>query len=158
MAKNRVRLNISGVNCTLLTEENEDYVREMAKEVETLLDSMTKAGSNFSVAAVITALSFLDESKKSNQKLLEVEDKLLGTENDLRYAVAEYKKLKTENDIITSKIKRLEAELKKAASRPSEAAPKAYTEVGELRNPFRPQLDETGLVSFYEKISFFDEN
>ena len=158
MAKNRVRLNISGVNCTLLTEENEDYVREMAKEVETLLDSMTKAGSNFSVAAVITALSFLDESKKSNQKLLEVEDKLLGTENDLRYAVAEYKKLKTENDIITSKIKRLETELKKAASRPAEAAPKAYTEVGELRNPFRPQLDETGLVSFYEKISFFDED
>lgn len=158
MPKNRVRLNISGVSCTLITEEEEFYVRDMAQEVESLLDSMTKSGSNFPVAAVITALSFLDESKKNAKLAGELEAKLGVSEGALRAAQNENKKLRSEKDALAAKVRKLEAELKKAASVPAEPKPKAYTAVGELRNPFRPRIDETGLVSFYEKISFFDEN
>lgn len=161
MAKNRVRLNISGVNCTLLTEEDETYLQEMAQEVETLLDSMTKSGSNFSVAAVITALSFLDESKKNAKRIEELEEKIAefaDSESELRAARAENKKLKNEKDTLAGKVRKLEAKLKKAVSSPAEPKPTAYTAVGELRNPFRPQIDETGLVSFYERLSFFDED
>lgn len=151
MAKNRVRLDISGVSCTLLTEEDEAYIKAMAREVEELLDSMTNAGSSFSVAAVITALSFLDEKKKSEKLTAEAEEKLRTRERDILLAVAEYKKLRTENDILTAKVKNLQKELESRPAADEEPKPKAIAAVGELRNPFRPQIDETGLVSYYEK-------
>lgn len=151
MAKNRVRLDISGVSCTLLTEEDEAYVKDMAKEVEELLNSMTNAGSSFAVAAVITALSFLDEKKKNEKTCRETEERLQVREKDVLLAVAEYKKLKTENDILTAKLKNLKKELESRPAADEEPKPKAMTAVGELRNPFRPQIDETGLVSYYEK-------
>lgn len=151
MAKNRVRLNISGVNCTLLTEEDEGYVREMAAEVEKLLDSMKDAGSSFDVAAVITALSFLDDSKKNAGTAEKLKKELSDAVDRLRNIDSDNKGLRSENELLKAELKKLEAQLQAAEAAPREPTVKAVTAVGELRNPFRPQLDETGLVSFYEK-------
>lgn len=67
MNKNKVRLNICGTECTLTSEDNETYVLALGDEVEKSIQSIMDKNDRVSLtlAAIITALSFCDESKKA---------------------------------------------------------------------------------------------
>lgn len=67
MNKNKVRLNICGTECTLTSEDNETYVLALGDEVEKSIQNIMDKNDRVSLtlAAMITALSFCDESKKA---------------------------------------------------------------------------------------------
>ncbi|WP_283609651.1 cell division protein ZapA [Faecalispora anaeroviscerum] len=67
MNKIKVRLNICGTECTLTSEDNETYVLALGDEVEKSIQSIMSKNDRVSLtlAAIITALSFCDESKKA---------------------------------------------------------------------------------------------
>lgn len=67
MSKNRVKLNICGCECVISSDDSESYVRSIGDEVEKAMDDITGKNERVSItmAAVITALRFCDESHKS---------------------------------------------------------------------------------------------
>lgn len=67
MNKIKVRLNICGTECTLTSEDNETYVLALGDEVEKSIQSIMSKNDRVSLtlAAIITALSFCDDSKKA---------------------------------------------------------------------------------------------
>lgn len=67
MSKNKIRLNICGSECTITSEDNETYVLALGDEVEKSIQSIIHKNDRVSLtlAAIITALSYCDESKKA---------------------------------------------------------------------------------------------
>lgn len=67
MNKNKIRLNICGAECTITSEDNETYVLALGDEVEKSIQGIMSKNDRVSLtlAAIITALSFCDESKKA---------------------------------------------------------------------------------------------
>ena len=69
MSKNKVKLNICGISCALLTEDEQEYVMKVGKEVENAILSLTTNNEGVSLvkAAVVTALSYCDEKHKQEE-------------------------------------------------------------------------------------------
>lgn len=67
MAKNRVKLNICGTECTVSTDDTEAYVLNIGDEVEKFMKSMMERNSRVSItmAATITALTYCDDMRKA---------------------------------------------------------------------------------------------
>ena len=67
MEKNKVKLNIGGAEYSVLTEEDVKYVADLGKEVDRMLAQVMKENPRVSTtqAAVLTALDYADEAKKS---------------------------------------------------------------------------------------------
>ena len=68
MSKNRIKLNICGMDCVLSSEDGEAYARDMAKKVENLIGRLMEANPriSLSMAAVIAALNFCDAAQKAS--------------------------------------------------------------------------------------------
>ena len=66
MSKNRIKLNICGTDYVIISDETEEYMRNIADEVSDEMDEILKTNVRVSVvmAAVLTALKYCDESKK----------------------------------------------------------------------------------------------
>ena len=67
MSKNRIKLNICGTDYIIVSDEKEEYMEEIAKEIDEAMNITLKNNMRVSVtmAAVLTALRYCDESKKS---------------------------------------------------------------------------------------------
>lgn len=67
MGKNKVKLNICGISCSLISEDTEEYVLSLGQEVEASMESLIRQNPRVSLtlAAMITALNFCDSSHKS---------------------------------------------------------------------------------------------
>ncbi len=68
MSKNRIKLNICGCECVLCSEDSENYIRSVGDEVQKTMEDMMAKNQRISVtmAAVIAALSFCDDSHKAS--------------------------------------------------------------------------------------------
>lgn len=68
MGKNRIKLNICGMDCVLSSEDGEAYARDMAKKVENFIGRLMEANPriSLSMAAVIAALNFCDAAQKAS--------------------------------------------------------------------------------------------
>lgn len=68
MSKNRIKLNICGMDCVLSSEDGEAYARDMAKKVENFIGRLMEANPriSLSMAAVIAALNFCDAAQKAS--------------------------------------------------------------------------------------------
>ena len=142
MSKTRVKLDICGVTCTLITEESEEYMKKLGAEVSKLMSGILYASPSTTVqlAAVTAALSYLDENKQSLKRIKELEEsgstahneEILSLKEQIELLKAENKKLKTEKPAEKIKAKATEYQ------------------TSDLKNPMRPDVDEAGLVSFFE--------
>jgi len=81
MPENRVTLYINGINITLISDEEESYLKELSKETAAKIREIGLA--NIEKSAIITALSFLDEKKKLQKEnlILKKENERLSNEN-----------------------------------------------------------------------------
>lgn len=82
MEKRRVKLDVNGVVCGLITEETDEYMQGLGREVGDMMSKiqqsapmMTREG-----AAVMTALNFIDEAKKADEKVQKMKERLTETE------------------------------------------------------------------------------
>lgn len=138
MAENRIKLNICGVICTLITEESEEYMLSLGKEAESLISALMRSSGSLSVAAVTAALSYLDELKKSGaqQNFFSVsEEEVDELKKRLRELTAENERLMKENRELSGKNKKQ-----------SHGSP-VFT------NPLRQNedFDKESMISFYAK-------
>lgn len=114
MAANKVKLNIMGVDYTVIAEDDPKYVQLLGKELDAKMDGIIKASGRLSVtqAAVLAALDYADESKKATATADRLREQIKDYLDDAsaakskadvaRHEMEKYKKeaegLKSEND------------------------------------------------------------
>lgn len=78
MEKRRVRLEINGVVCGLITEESDAYMEALAKEVGDAMGRILSASPFITreAAAVTAALGYLDDAKKNGRKVLALQERI----------------------------------------------------------------------------------
>lgn len=122
--KRRVRLEINGVVCGLITQESDEYMGSLAEEVGELMQAIQASSPYITreAAALTVALSFCDDARKNGVKAaqlqervdeLEVEAEIMQEEQAQREAAAEHtaqpdplllerlQKLETENTALS---------------------------------------------------------
>lgn len=178
MEKRRIRLEINGVVCGLITRESDDYMAGLADEVGEMMN-MIIASSPFITkesAAVTTALNYIDTAKKAEirenekkKKLEEIERRNLELERQLAQLKKENNRLsdeaaaladridsgigseartKLENKIADLEIKLAQVEKEKGIENVGE---EAYIAPIKLKNPLRNyEIEESAFTSFFE--------
>lgn len=78
MEKRRIRLEINGVVCGLITQESEEYMQSLAAEVGKLMTEILEASPFITreAAALTAALSYCDDSKKNGKKAFELQERV----------------------------------------------------------------------------------
>ncbi len=78
MEKKRIRLEINGVVCGLITQESEEYMRSLADEVGTMMKEVLDASPFITreAAALTAALSYCDDAKKNGKKACELQERI----------------------------------------------------------------------------------
>ena len=116
--KRRIRLEINGVVCGLITEESEEYMESLAEEVGELMRNIQEASPYITreAAALTAALGYCDDMKKNGSKVsslqerideLEVEAELWQEEKD---EMAKSGTIARPDRALQEKIQRLERE------------------------------------------------
>lgn len=69
MSKNKIKLTICNMPCSLISDDTEDYVLSVGKEVEKAIEDITRQNgwASTAMAAVIAALNFCDSAHKANE-------------------------------------------------------------------------------------------
>lgn len=126
MERKRIRLNILGTDYLISTEEEEEYVRSIAMEVEKRINEEIEGNSRISamMAAVLTSLDYCDEAKKA-----------LASADNLRSQIKDYledsSRARMEADEARREIERMKKEIQTLRSRLAEsdtaAQPAAHT-------------------------------
>ncbi|MEG1426262.1 MAG: cell division protein ZapA [Oscillospiraceae bacterium] len=153
MAKNRVKLNICGIQCTLLTDESEEYMESLGRAVSKTMESLMPNAAGLERAAITTALSFCDEAVKLRGGCDKEKESAFAEK--LRLAQQELGKLREEKAALEKKLQRAEAKNTASQAQPQKAEKKIpqKEKADQLKNPLRPldDCDQQGLVSFFEK-------
>lgn len=78
MEKRRIRLEINGVVCGLITQESEEYMQSLAGEVGEMMQEVLNASPFVTreAAALTAALSYCDDSKKNGRKAFELQERV----------------------------------------------------------------------------------
>lgn len=88
MEKRRIRLEINGVVCGLITQETEEYMQSLAGEVGEMMQAITNSAPFITreAAALTVALSYCDDMKKKERKVQELQEHVdeLEVEAELR--------------------------------------------------------------------------
>ena len=68
MAKSKVKINVAGMNFSLVTEDEPAYVEGLAKQLSKKIEDIVAGNTNISVAqaAILVALDCEDELSKHN--------------------------------------------------------------------------------------------
>ena len=166
MNKNKIRLNICGSECTITSDDNETYVLAIGDEVEKSMKGIMEKNDRVSLtmAAIITALSFCDETHKA-----------VATADNLRSQIKDYledsSRCRLEADEARREIERMKREIqtlrarlsggeppKNAAPGPAKQAthapqPGAYSRPQPAPQPPKAKTDDEpdGFMSFFEK-------
>lgn len=81
MAQNKVSINIAGINLIITTPEDEEYVLQLAQELDTFVSTVLEKtpGASVTNAILLCAVEYLDEYKKANR-----------TANNMRSQIKDY--------------------------------------------------------------------
>ena len=176
--KRRIRLNINGVVCGIITEESDEYMQMISDEVGSMMAKIMASSPVITreSAALTVALSFCDEARQTQDRLqnmkrkaVELEKRALETERQSNMLKKENSQLWEETEALLNqptgdfsakeraqmadRIAALEAEvllLRGKISDRDEAGSELPAPL--LRNPLRPDdQDLQGFVSFFQK-------
>ena len=115
MSKNRIKLNICGSECVISSDDSESYIRSIGDEVEKAMEEILTKNERVSItmAAIITSLSFCDDSHKA-----------AGGADNLRSQIKDYledsSRARTESEEAKREIERMRHEIQTLRSRLSE--------------------------------------
>lgn len=104
--RNKVSVKIYGTDYTILTEDSEEYLLELAYELDSDMKKLCQRSSRFTAtsAAVLCALDYLDKKNKE----VETSDRMRLQINDY---IQDTAKARIELDDAKRKIERLEREI-----------------------------------------------
>lgn len=110
---NKVKVVICGKDYTMQTAEAPNYVYGLARTLETkITDSMDRLGVSQYNAAIMAALSALDDLHKANKRLDEITEKTKTYVDEAGRARMERDAALKEIEVMRSKIEQLENSLK----------------------------------------------
>ncbi len=78
MEKRRIRLEINGVVCGLITQESEEYMQSLAGEVGELMGNILEASPYITreAAALTAALGYCDDAKKNGKQAFALQERI----------------------------------------------------------------------------------
>ena len=111
---NRIKVVICGKEYSLQTEEQPSYVYNLARHLESQINDMVTNNEGVSTysAAVMIALSALDDVNKANENIDNIRSQIKDYVDDAGKARIERDEAQREIDMLKTKIQRLENELK----------------------------------------------
>ncbi len=174
MGKNKVKLNICGISCSLISEDTEEYVLSLGQEVEASMESLIRQNPRVSLtlAAMITALNFCDSSHKSTASADNLRSQIKDYLEDSSRARLEADEARREIEKMKKEIQTLRARLAEkeqgetSSSQSQEEAPvqrpapQSSVQKGTFSNPLKPTVapEQEGFMSFFEKPGKKDSN
>lgn len=123
--KNRVRLKICDIECTVSTEDQEDYVRRLGNDVQRTIQGLMGQNGRVSLAmaATIAALTYCDEVQKETAnsdnlrtQLKQYCDEALQGKEEIERLQVENETLRTDLDAVRAECARLRMQLGAADS------------------------------------------
>ena len=120
MDKKRVSIMLHGRSYSVITADDEEYVRSVAREVEEAMLSASRSKAHLDArdCAVLAAMDFCDDRNKAlkkNRELVDKADTIIGKSGDLSRQCRDYKERLAdainENTVLTKKLKALEDQL-----------------------------------------------
>ena len=109
---NRIRLHIAGSDYTLTTDEPEEYVRDLGRQVDERITAVLRSDDRVSsmMAAVLACLDLADECQKANDSADNLRGQIQGyledngnVRQELDAARRELDRLHRENDFLRAK-------------------------------------------------------
>lgn len=136
-----VKVSIAGRDYSLRTDDSPEYLQETAADLDSRIKSLLKENPSFGIqnAAVIAALTSLDEARKANEAI----DNIRG---QIKAYVADAAKTRAAKDKLNERIKALEATvnlLEKAVK----TLEKENAELKKNRSPFQGEQLVLGEVT-----------
>ena len=172
MSKNKVKLSICGISCSLVSEDTEEYVLSLGQEVEDFMESLVRQNPRVSLtlAAIITALNFCDSSHKATASADNLRSQIKDYLEDSSRARLEADEARREIEKMKKEIQTLRTRLAEkeqgAVASPSQekapvqrSAPQSSVQKGAFSNPLKPTVapEQEGFMSFFEKNSKKDD-
>lgn len=114
MTKNRVKINIAGYDCAIISEESEGYIRSVCAQIDSKIRNMMKSNSNIStlMAAIVTSMDFCDVYRKSTQEVQNLEIRMKEYLEAATSLEVGAQKLKEENQVLRKRVADLEMRLR----------------------------------------------
>ncbi len=169
MSKNRIKLNICGMDCVLSSEDGEAYARDMAKKVENFIGRLMEANPriSLSMAAVIAALNFCDAAQKASDSADNLRTQIKDYLEDSSHARMDADESRKEIERLKREIQTLRGRLNAPAAqepiqRPAGGGPAALVSPGvstarsvpapvEQPKAVKPPEGQQNFMDFFEK-------
>lgn len=98
MEKNRVTVLVAGQKFTILSEDPENYVIDLAAKIDARITSLTLKNMTREKAAVLTALDFADDMEKDKQAQAQIKEQIKDYIREISELSAECESLKAQAD------------------------------------------------------------
>lgn len=166
MGKQKIKLNICGLECVVSTDDREEDVREAARVVEQAVNSVIEHNGRASItlAAIITALSYYDDMRRSVQSADNLRSQIKNYLEDASRARLEADEARREIERMKKEIRVLRSRLSGAAVSDPETAVEQDSDTPAATPPapmpsgnyVKPSLvdilpEQESFVSFFEK-------
>lgn len=168
MSKNKIKLNICGVSCALVSEDSEEYMLSVGREVEEAIEAVTRQNerASLTLAAMIAALNFCDSSHKALASADNLRSQIKDYLEDSSRARLEADEARREIEKMKKEIQTLRARLaekeksgkressnESVASAPVQRPAPQTVQKGSFSNPLKPTVtpEQEGFMSFFEK-------
>ena len=163
MAKNRIKISILGSDYIIASEEEENYVRQIAAETEKRIAGITRDNPRLSVtmAAVLAALEAVKATESADNLRSQIKDYLEDSSQarmEADEARRENEKLKKEVQTLRSRLEHQAAEPKKSAQVPGRtvAAPAPISRpAGQNRDYSQPAPEQKEKSTLDQEIMEF---
>lgn len=115
MDKNRVKVSINGVDYTLRTTENDEYVQRVAITVDKNMRDIADSNSKLSTAmiGVLTSINLADRCIKAEDELKVTSESFKTVSVELEQLKEKYEESELRLDLLKEEIQRLKIELAK---------------------------------------------
>ena len=166
MGKQKVKLNICGLDCVVATDDREEDVREAAKIVEQTIKGIIEHNGRASItlAAIVTALSYYDDMRRAVQSADNLRSQIKNYLEDASRARLEADEARREIERMRKEIRVLRSRLsggtlsedEKNGDRNESATEAAAPAPMPSGNYVKPSLvdilpEQESFVSFFEK-------
>ena len=140
MEKKKVNVFVAGQNFTIITDEEEKYVIDIAAKIDARIASLTISQNiTRERAAVLTALDFADDNEQDKRAMEEIREQI----KDYLVQIERLSEENTELNAENNRLKRALAAMEET-EKSNEAAQK---EIGSLKDQIRALKEQMELVS-----------
>ena len=100
MEKNRVTVLVAGQKFTIISEESEKYIIDLASKIDARITALTMKNMTREKAAVLTALNFADDMEKDKKAQAEIKEQIKDYIKQVEELSSECESLKAQADAL----------------------------------------------------------